>query len=41
MNTIYNEFKRWKNDMEAPEQVKLESKKEDSKDKRNQKQTEA
>jgi hypothetical protein len=41
MNTIYNEFKRWKNDAEATDTTKPEAKKEDSKDNKNQKKNEA
>ena len=37
---MYNDFKRWKNDLEAPDQVKSEAKNQGSKYKKNQKQTE-
>ena len=36
---MYNDFKRWKNDLEAPNPVKPEAKIKDSKDKKNQKKT--
>ena len=41
MNTIFNEFKRWKNDEEAQKPIKSEAKTEVPKDKKNQNKTEA